>query len=149
MPAGRPSTYTREKAQAICDRIAGGEFLSFVVKDHGMPDLSTVYRWFDTHPEFREAYVRARERQAEHFAAEIVAIADESPTCEVPSPDGGVTVRIDNAAIQRNRLRVDTRKWIACKLLPKVYGERTAITGEDGGPVELAVRIAEARRRTE
>ena len=30
----------------------------------------------------------------------------------------------NNEAVNRSRLRVDTRKWLAAKLLPKIYGER-------------------------
>jgi hypothetical protein len=26
--------------------------------------------------------------------------------------------------IQQARLRIDTRKWIACKLLPRTYGDK-------------------------
>ncbi len=39
--------------------------------------------------------------------------------------------------MQRARLRVDARKWVAAKLLPKKYGERYSaeITGKDGGPI--------------
>ena len=63
------------------------------------------------------------------------------PTCEVPDPDGGVSVRIDMAGIQRNKLRVDARKWVVCKLLPKIYGDKTAITGEGGGPLQIITSI--------
>ena len=52
----------------------------------------------------------------------------------------------------RDRLRVDTRKWILSKLVPKKYGTKVTaeITGADGGPVqteemstmEIARRVA-------
>lgn len=47
-----------------------------------------------------------------------------------------------HGAIQRDRLRVDTLKWSASKLAPRVYGDRTAHehTGKDGTPITLAVR---------
>jgi hypothetical protein len=31
-------------------------------------------------------------------------------------------MHFNSQAIQRARLRIDTRKWLACKLVPKVYG---------------------------
>mgnify|MGYP003335998155 FL=1 len=41
--------------------------------------------------------------------------------------------------IARSRLRIDTRKWMLSKMLPKVYGDKiiTEVTGKDGGPVEM------------
>ena len=40
--------------------------------------------------------------------------------------------------IQRSRVRIDTRKWMLSKMLPKVYGDKTevAVTGANGGPVQ-------------
>jgi hypothetical protein len=40
--------------------------------------------------------------------------------------------------IQRSRVRIDTRKWMLSKMLPKVYGDKTevAVTGPHGGPVQ-------------
>jgi hypothetical protein len=51
---------------------------------------------------------------------------------------------LDMEAVARSRLRIDTRKWLLSKVLPKVYGERiiTEITGKDGGAIEMqATRI--------
>ena len=73
-----------------------------------------------------ERYARARERQAERRAAEIVEIADTEP----------------DAAVARNR--IEARKWTAAKLLPKRYGDKTTteITGPGGGPIEIVARRA-------
>jgi hypothetical protein len=40
--------------------------------------------------------------------------------------------------IQRSRVRIDTRKSLLSKMLPKVYGDKTevAVTGPNGGPVQ-------------
>jgi hypothetical protein len=142
MPAGRPTLYCLELADFICDRIATGESVRGICGDPDMPNAGTVFEWLSKHKEFAERYARAREQQAEKYASEIIAIADENPTCAVPDPDGGTSTRVDAAAIQRNKLRVDARKWIACKLLPKVYGDRIQqeLTGADGGPVQFVAR---------
>ena len=50
----------------------------------------------------------------------------------------------DHDHISRAKLRIDTRKWILGKVLPKIYGDRviTEITGRDGGAIEMqATRI--------
>lgn len=74
----------------------------------------TLAEWVLKYPEMGERYARARAEQAHVIADQALMIADEPAfTME---------------AVQRNRLRVDTRKWAASKLLPRVYGER--ITSE-------------------
>lgn len=51
----------------------------------------------------------------------------------------GAIAMVDGDHIQRSRLRVDTRKWLLSKVLPKVYGDKstTTHTGPDGGPVQF------------
>ena len=78
---------------------------------------------------------RAREAQAEHWADEIIEIADDSGLDVVNNGEGGY--RIDGEAIQRARLRVDARKWLMSKLAPKKYGDR--VTNEHTGEVSHRV----------
>ena len=50
----------------------------------------------------------------------------------------------DMEHIMRSRLRIDTRKWLLGKVLPRVYGDKviTEVTGKDGGAIEMqATRI--------
>jgi hypothetical protein len=143
MPAGRPSKYSDALAQEICDRISHGESLVKVLQTKGMPDYSNVTRWLARHEEFRIKYARARDEQAEFYANQIIDISDELPTCDMPDPDGGVTTRIDAAGVQRNKLRVDARKWVAAKLLPKKYGDSStlALSGPNGGPIQSSITI--------
>lgn len=137
---GRPSDYSQEVADAICERLVNGESLRAICRDEGMPAISTVFRWLGRHPEFSDQYARAREEQAETLADEIVAISDE---VEVVAKADGEDVRLalDATAVARNRLRVDARKWVASKLKPKKYGERLAHehSGPDGEPVKITV----------
>jgi hypothetical protein len=134
MPAGRPTDYSEVKAKAICTRIANGESLSAICKEKNTPSIAAVFVWLGKYPKFKESYARAREQQAEYYANEIIDIADEMPTCEVPDPDGGVSIRVDAAGVQRNRLRVDARKWYASKVAPKTYGDKiqAELSGELG-----------------
>lgn len=36
----------------------------------------------------------------------------------------------NSQAVQRARLRIDARKWLACKLVPKVYGGQPLVLEE-------------------
>lgn len=92
-----------------------------------MPSKSVVMAWLwdGKHKEFQDRYALAREQQAETLADEIVDISDENPISERYDKEGNsVGTMVDSAGINRNRLRVDARKWVAAKLLPKRYGEK-------------------------
>ena len=46
-------------------------------------------------------------------------------------------VRVDHDVIQRSRLLVDTIKWQATKLAPKVFGDKVDVNhgGQEGNPI--------------
>ena len=139
---GRPTRYTAKIAVALCARLAEGESLRAICKEDAMPALRTVMGWlFDSeHGEFSKQYASAREAQAEGWADEIVSIADDA-TGDVNTDDGGKKT-VDHENIERSRLRVDARKWVASKLLPKRYGDKVQHTGEGGGPIPQEHRLA-------
>jgi len=134
---GRPSLYTEALATEICRRLAEGESLRAICADKAMPAISTVMGWlFDgNHDEFLEQYARAREAQAEIRADEIVDIADDDTNDFTADKEGKLVANSEH--IQRSRLRVDARKWIAAKLLPKRYGDKVQHTGDGGGPIRV------------
>jgi hypothetical protein len=76
---------------------------------------------------FRDQYARAKEIQLEQMADDITTIADSA----------------DAADHQVARLRVDTRKWLLSKLVPKKYGDRVEqfISGPDGAPIQAAITV--------
>jgi transposase-like protein len=125
-PIGRPSEFTQETADAICHRISEGESLRQVCRDADMPDRSTVYKWLRAIPSFAGQYRRARELLVEHWADELVDIADDTAldTVTKVTPQGREYEAVDHEHIQRSKLRVDTRKWLMSKLCPRQYGDR-------------------------
>jgi hypothetical protein len=127
----RPSDYSPKVAERVCVAIAEGYSLRQIAAREGWPDRSTILRWLNKHAEFRDQYARAREMQAEHFADEILEIADDGSNdwIERENAAGRVVAAIDHEHIQRSKLRVDARRWLMSKMAPKV-------TGKDGGPVE-------------
>jgi hypothetical protein len=120
----RPTEYTPELAQRVLDLIATStKGLRRICKDETLPTTITIWRWRRDNAEFRDKYTEAKRFQAEIMADELLDIADDG-TNDFMTDDNG-NERINNEYIQRSRLRCDTRKWIACKLLPKIYGERS------------------------
>ncbi len=140
---GRPSDYNKAIAELICERLADGESLRKICADEDFPSKTSVFRWLAQHKEFRDLYARAKDDQIELLADELTDIADEVPKHFVPDPDGGESERIDSAGIQRNKLRVDTRKWVLSKRFPKKYGDNsTLLLGGDGGdPIKASIAI--------
>lgn len=96
-----------------------------VLRDDGMPSMTTVFRWLREDEAFQQQYARAKEEAADSLADEIVDIADERDGKAIMADGEEVSVVFDSTAVARNRLRVDARKWIAAKLKPKKYGDRT------------------------
>jgi len=118
---------------AICARIAAGESLNAICKSDGMPRLTAVYAWLAEHEDFAKMYARAREEQADTLADEIVAIADDGSNDTYTDENGFEHVNQEN--IQRSKLRVDARKWVAAKLKPRKYGER--VMGDADNPIRV------------
>lgn len=140
-PPGRPTLRSEQLVQTICSRLAAGESLRSICRDAAMPGAATVFRWLDE-PEqadrFRERYARAREIGLELMADEILEIADDSSRDTRVDENGAE--RVDSEWVQRAKLRVDSRKWILSKQLPRKYGDasRLALGGDpDGSPVQL------------
>lgn len=142
MAGGRPSAFTKEKAAAICERIAEGESLRKICEDESLPNKSTVMRWMDAHPEFRDQYARAREAQADYWAEEIIQIADDGANDTTTDAEGNE--RTNQDVIARSRLRVDTRKWLMARMAPKKYGDKVTqeITGADGAPLVPIINLS-------
>ena len=143
LPAGRPSKHTPEAEEALLELIADGMPLVKVCNEIDV-GIATIFRWLDADPVFRDKYKMAKEAQAEKFADEIVAIADEAEVASVVTPEGVVDFKLDATAVARNRLRVDARKWVASKLLPKKYGDKVTqeLTGADGGPINMSLKVS-------
>lgn len=138
----RPSKYTDQLAENYCDRIATSERGAAQIcrEDDDMPSYTTIKNWLDdeTKAQFLAKYVRAKEDQADFIAEQALKIAD--------AMDNDVIVREDKTevinynVIHRDRLRVDTRKWILEKLHPKKYGNRVEIDNKNNNVTVKVVR---------
>ena len=150
---GRPSSYTPEIAERILLKMYSGESLRHICEADDMPDRTTVDLWRVRNDEFSRQYAHARRAQVEARIEDASEMLLHTPMCSVPDPDGGVSERVDGAAVQLLRTRVDLAKWEASKLLrglhtvdnkptPLDYGDKvqTEISGPDGGAVAFVVK---------
>ncbi len=93
------------------------------------PNRSAFLAWCEKTPERYGQYTRAMHRRTALQADELDEIASSA------GRDGDPAKRM--ADIQSARLRIDTRKWIAAKLLPKLYGDK--LQHEHSGSVAITV----------
>jgi hypothetical protein len=70
------------------------------------------------------------------LADQIQEIVDTEPLAVF---DEAGNKRYDAGSIAHNRLRMDARKWLASKYLPKVYGDRTVVAGDEDAPLAVEV----------
>ena len=90
-------------------------------------------------PELRARYQEAVEDRADRLAEELLELAD------APIPQG-LDGPGKSAWVQKLRLQVDTRKWIACKLKPRQYGERLDLEVKHTS-ISITAALAEAETR--
>lgn len=112
---GRPSSYTDEIADIICERMINGENFSQICADPDMPSRAALYRWRAARPDFDARCARAREALADFLLDKIEAMADEAT----------------EANVQSMKLKISTAQWRAEKMAPRLFGPRvnTEITG--------------------
>lgn len=146
---GRPTIYSEELADRICDAISSGLSIRAFLRDESFPAMSTIFKWLQEKPAFSEQYRIAREIQAEVLADELIEIADDGTNDYVEvQRKNGVVVLGDHEHIQRSKLRVETRMWTAAKLLPKKYGDKIQqeLSGKDGGPLVIISTVPRPER---
>lgn len=139
---GRPSDYTSDLALRICARLAIGESMRTVCKADDMPSMVTVFAWLRDKPDFLKQYEKAKQEASDALVEEMLDIADDGTNdwVERQGKNGDTYEALNGEHVQRSRLRVDTRKWIASKLKPKKYGDHLDVTS-DGEKLDNLVII--------
>jgi hypothetical protein len=121
--------YSIEIATEICRAIATNACGVGILCERNphWPARQTINEWRYDHPEFHDMYYDARKHQIDLLAEEMIDIADEKTNDTIirQGHDGKEKEYMNTEWINRSRLRVDARKWMAMKLLPKIYGEKS------------------------
>jgi hypothetical protein len=126
-PVGRPSIYTKELAEEMCRLIANGMSVRELCRRDDMPGMSTFFEWAALKSDFAELYAKAKKAQVEFLGEELLDIADDGTNdwLERLGDDGKpIGYAVNGEHIQRSRLRIDTRKWVMAKLMPRKYGDK-------------------------
>jgi hypothetical protein len=160
---GRPRQLDRQKVmQAVCDRVARGELVKYAAIAEGTTAY-TIREWALT-KEFAPLYARARDAQAHALAEQALEIADGSDAITQLYEDAieeeddalresgnkmrhPIIAALRANLLNRDRMRMDARKWLTSKIAPRYYGDKLELAGPGGGPVEVRVRIEREGRR--
>jgi uncharacterized protein (DUF2461 family) len=118
------SEYQQELADKICSIVATHtESLEDLVKMYELPPVRTIYDWLYRNDAFSRNYAKAKQIQASRMIEELDKIAKEKSYYI----DAEGNERVDPGYTASQRLIADTRKFIASKLVPKVYGDKQTI----------------------
>ena len=131
--------YSEELVKELCEELANSHYgVKYLCKTkENWPSERTIYRWLDKYPYFNDCYTRARQRQADIMITDLVEITDDNSNDILINKDG--SYYNNSSAVARHRLKIDTIKWIACKLIPKVYGEARQSRNEEDALSEFRV----------
>lgn len=134
---GRPTHYSAVLGQEICDAIASSSkgTKRLCTDNPHWPCQDTLFTWLKKYPEFSEQYAQAKICQIELLVDEILEISDDASQDQYVNELGALVS--NPPAINRARLKVDSRKWLASKLVPKVYGNKIDIEGDNSMSEEL------------
>lgn len=130
-----------EVKQAICVALAEGMSLRKACRMNGDIPPSNILYWCQQDEQFAEQYARARDIGYRLLAEEILDISDDGQNDTYVDDQGNR--RTDQDVIARSRLRVDSRKWMLSKMLPKIYGEKLDVDLKAGVTVRLNPEDAE------
>jgi len=120
------------KFTAILERVSNGEAVRTVLKDKEMPSSQTFFKWLSEDGTKSKQYAHACEERADIIFEDILHIADDtSKDSQTVNLEGIEVEQLNTENIQRSRLRVDARKWMASKLNPKKYGNKLDLSVED------------------
>jgi hypothetical protein len=100
----------------ILYEIEQGNSLISILRRKEFPSTATFYQWLEADENKAKRYVRACEIRADVIFEDIIDIADHSDEDHTPFTGANV--------VQRDRLKIDARKWIVAKLHPKKYSDR-------------------------
>lgn len=139
---GRPEIYTDELAGEICEKLMNGRTITSICREEKMPSIKTVFSWLnDRLPSFKKdflkSYLIARQIQGEVVADQAMDIADDGSNDTYYDIDkkGNRIKKIDYDNIQRSRLRVEHKRWLASKLYPRKFSDKLQLAGDEDKPL--------------
>lgn len=116
-----------------------GDSLSDILKQNdSYPSRQTFYTYLKDDKIRIDKYARATKIRADYLFDQILEIADKQDK-DIEISKEGIEV-INHNLVNRNRLQIDSRKWVLSKMNPKKYGDKLDVTS-DGEPIGIDVKF--------
>lgn len=142
---GRPSLYTPELAEKICNLVAthplGIPTLCQIYPE--LPAEDTIYSWIATRDQFSEMFWKAKSSQATCLADEILHVAR---TLESYEDKDGVK-KIDSGMLGKAKLEIDALRWQAARLEPKRWADQKKVEEAQNDNARLQSELDMIRRQ--
>lgn len=138
---------TAEQFELICTELETSTFGVRRVVPLVCPDLDVkqFYRFLNSSEKNCQRYARAKEKQLELLADEIIDIADDASNDFMKVVKNDIEYEVENKELtKRSVLRVDSRKWLLSKLLPKKYGDKLDLNHAGNVTLSIADQIRQA-----
>lgn len=157
--AGRPTDYSLEMAEAICEDIIRGMSVRKIGMKEDRPCEDTIYTWLAKHSEFSEKYERAVQHRTTRYMDECVDLADMMPdgvmfiagngqmytrdeclmlNAQERAEAGLMPIGLTSELIAKRKLQIETRIKAAARMHPRRWGEKSTMALEGGDkPVEV------------
>lgn len=126
-------SWTPEERERACEEIlawvASGKSLRSICdkREPGIPPHPTFILWCNNDPELASRYDRALMTRADVLAEEILEIADDARNDWMEKQGDQPGYELNGEHVQRSKLRVDARKWVAASMHPKKYGANASV----------------------
>jgi hypothetical protein len=161
---GRPSDYSPEIADAICELIIKGYSVRKIGELEPMPCEDTIYTWLSKHSDFSEKYTEAVQHRTNKYLEECVDLSDNMPdgimfigldgrlferlevlqlTPKERAEAGLNPIGLTTELINKRKLQIETRMKAAARMHPRKYGEKITQTLEGGDkPISHTVDVS-------
>lgn len=136
---GRPSKYSPEIADEICQRLSEGEPLRQICRDERMPAWQKIYEWMMKDEVLSGAIAHARDMGYDAMAEECLIIADTPQLGQAQvMDDKGSRITIEDMLGHR-KLQIETRLKLLAKFNPKKYGDKVQVSGDPENPMQTKI----------
>lgn len=147
----RPTEYSADLAASIADLHAEGQSITEIAKRPDMPARKDILRWIAEHPEFDVMIDNAKAAYVDALAEECLTIAnnDGEDFVKEQGKFGEDIFKFDRDAIQRSKLKIDTRLKLIEKWAPARYGKARAGSAAGSGQAVPSALSATAKAMSE
>jgi hypothetical protein len=145
---GRPSLYTPELVDLICERVGThGTGIRNICKMYAdMPDPETINEWRYKYEDFSERYLTARKKQSHILFESSLDDVEEIKNFYYEDGKTGATC-VDSGVVAAQKALANQKTFLAAKISPKDYGDKQVIETVTTENDELKKELADLRAK--